>query len=209
MVNYQIVPNQYVLPTPGGAYYAVSSPMVEPARELLFRLFQEDHTPRLTAEQVQAWGEEEKVTLELIFRMQSLAWLQGIPLSREAPAGSLEDALPSLLAKLSGTGKALLSDDQGFYLAAHGYTHESAEELSALSADLSALHQRHRGLLQGNLKLRSGGWGLVGAAGTSQIGFWPLYMKKQRFMLVVSGRPHFNQTAFTELVWLLARRYSQ
>lgn len=77
MVNYQIAPNQYVLPTPGGAYYAVSSPVVEPAWELLFRLFQEDHTPRLTAEQVQAWGEEETVTLELIFRMQSLA-LRGL-----------------------------------------------------------------------------------------------------------------------------------
>ncbi|ABA56667.1 hypothetical protein [Nitrosococcus oceani] len=208
MGSYQIIPNQYVLPTPGGAYYAISSPVVEPARELLFRVFQESNTPPLTAEKVQAWGEDGAVTLELIFRMQSLAWLQGIPLSREAPAGSLEGVLPNLLAKLSGSGKALLSDDQGFYLATHGYGHETAEELSALSADLSALHERHKGLLQEHLKLRSRGWGLVGAAGTSQVGFWPLYMGKQHFMLVIGDCPRFNQPAFTELIWLLARRYS-
>ncbi|WP_232420168.1 hypothetical protein [Nitrosococcus watsonii] len=139
-------------------------------------MFQEGNTPPLTAEQVQAWGEDGAVTLELIFRVQSLAWLQGIPLSREAPTGSLEGALPNLLAKLSGSGKALLSDDQGFHLATHDYGREAAEELSALSADLSALNERHKGLLQGYLKLRSRGWGLGagGVAGTSQVGFWSL-----------------------------------
>jgi hypothetical protein len=47
----------------------------------------------------------------------------------------------------------LLADDQGFYLACNGYAHEVAEEISALSAEISMVHARRTGLLINLCKL--------------------------------------------------------
>lgn len=56
--------------------------------------------------------------------------MQGVDTPLQAPAGALEDVLPGLLAAISESGKVLLADDQGFYLACSGFPHEVAEELS-------------------------------------------------------------------------------
>ena len=103
----------------------------------------------------------------------------------------------------------MLADRQGFYLGTAGFTHETAEELSALSADLASLHQRHSGLLANNLGIGSGAWGVIDAAGNSQVGFWPLYVGEQRFALVLAGVPRMNQQALVNLIWILNQRYGQ
>ena len=64
-------------------------------------------------------------------------------------------------------------------------------------------------LLHGNMRLRSDGWGMVNAAGCSEVGFWPLYFGDDYFILIVSGMPRFNQEAFTTLVWALGVRYGR
>ena len=53
------------------------------------------------------------------------------------------------------------------------------------------------------------GWGMVNAAGCSEVGFWPLYFGDDYFILIVSGMPRFNQEAFTTLVWALGVRYGR
>ena len=116
--------------------------------------------------------------------------------------------LPTLLSVLSGSNKALLADQQGFYLATYGFSHESAEELSALSADVASLYQRHSGLLKNNLGIDSSAWSIVDASGDSHMGCWPIFIGNQRFSLVLSGVPQMNQSAFTNLVWMLSKRYS-
>ncbi|MEJ2590775.1 MAG: hypothetical protein P8178_05120 [Candidatus Thiodiazotropha sp.] len=137
-----------------------------------------------------------------------MGWLSGVKETQAAPAGTLEDVLPGLLEQLSADGKALLADNQGFYLATSGFPHEAAESLSAVSADLSSLYERHRRLLANNLGQREQAWALTDAAGNSQLGFWPLFVGSQRFVLVIEGRPCFNQPAFRDLVWMLTLRYS-
>ncbi len=114
-----------------------------------------------------------------------------------------------MLAQVSIEGKALLADDQGLYLSASGIAHETAEALSAVSASLSSIYDRHHRLLVNNLGLREQAWTLSNAAGNSRLGFWPLYIGPQRFILVAQGRPTFNQPAFRDLVWVLAIRYSK
>ncbi|MEN8260508.1 MAG: hypothetical protein ABFS02_07965, partial [Pseudomonadota bacterium] len=102
----------------------------------------------------------------------------------------------------------LLSDNEGFQLASSGFTHEVAEELSAMSAELSKLHERRSGLLLNNMGLNSSAWGVVDAGGNSKVGFWPMSIGKHKFVLVISGIPHFNQPNFVDLVWTLSTRYS-
>ena len=145
--------------------------------------------------------------MELLYHAQNLGWVEGLKAPRHAPAGALEDIIPDLLPVLSNSGKVLLADGQGFYVSSQGFAHEAAEELSALSADIASLHDRHRGLLKNNLGLASGAWALIDAAGNSQVGFWPLFVGDQRFVLVAGGTPHFNQPALTQLVWALSTRY--
>ncbi len=210
MSDYQLINRCYVLPTPGGAYYASTTQTDEPAKRLLVALMSGEHSQLLGVPQACKWTglKKQEDVLDLLYRMQNLGWIQGEEVSREAPSGTLEDILPSLLMNFSSTGKALLADNQGFYLASHGFSHETAEELSALSADLLALHERHKGLLNNNIGLHSEAWSVVDAAGNSQVGFWPLYIGNQRFVLVLSGVPHFNQLAFVQLVWVLSKRYN-
>jgi hypothetical protein len=211
MARYELIPNLYLLPTPGGAYYAATTYGDEPARALLFKLMSLGSTPLLNEDLIHAWtgSQEPAPMLELLFHMQSLGWVQGLRDSRPCPQGALEEVLPALLANLSSTNKALLADNDGFYIASHGYPHETAEQLSALSGDLASLYQRHRGLLRNKLGIPSGAWAVVDAAGDSQIGFWPMYIGAERFVLVISGLPRLNQPAFTDLVWALAKRYGE
>lgn len=202
--------NLFLEPTPAGVFYAVSANNEEAARNLLLGILSERSLPMLDSARISSWsGLEQNEAVDLVHRLQELGWLSGRESSENAPDGALEEVLPDLLAHLSIEGKALLADDQGFYLSTSGITHETAEALSAVSANLGSIYDRHQRLLVNNLGLRDQAWTLSNAAGNSQLGFWPLYIGAQRFVLVIQGRPTLNQPAFHDLVWVLAIRYSK
>jgi len=209
MSQYEFIANQFLLPSPAGAYYATSSNQKELLRGFLLALMMQPESKIITREILSTWFDsDDESPLSLLHKAQQLGWLRAHNEKSSAPNGSLEGLLPPLLAELSSTHKALLADHQGFNLASHGFTHEAAEELSALSADLSALRVRHGHLLSKNLKIKTEAMGLIDADGNSQLGFWPLHIGKHCFTLVMSGIPHFNQTGFTNLIWMLINRYA-
>jgi hypothetical protein len=200
----------YIAPTPAGAYYYSASAKPDPARQLLQALFCKEETPLLSADQLEKWCDSDSSTARLLlYHMQSRSLLQAFDEPHSCPNVPLEELLPSLLPTLSGDGKALLADDQGFYVASSGFPHEAAEELAALSANLGILHHRHKRLLSNNLGYQTSAWTLGDAAGNSQIGFWPLYVGTQRFSLVIGGVPRLNHNSFTQLVWSLGIRYGE
>ena len=210
MSDFRLISERYVLPTPAGAFYAVSGTAQDSARQFIFSLMADEQSKYLSADDLLELtdAETEQDALEMIYRVQTLGWVQGEDTVREAPSGTLEDELPALLRALTGSGKALLADHQGFYLATEGFSHETAEELSALTADLASLHQRHSGLLAKNLAIDSSAWALVDASGNSRLGCWPMNIGGHRFTLVISGVPQFNQWPFVQLAWMLTKRYS-
>ncbi|VAX08216.1 hypothetical protein MNBD_GAMMA25-475 [hydrothermal vent metagenome] len=210
MSEYQLLDRYYVLPTPAGAFYASSTQSRDSAKQLLFSLMSLKQSQLLSVPQACKWTgiKSQEDVLELLYRVQSLGWIQGEIDPRPAPSGALEEILPALVASLSSSSKALLADDHGFYLTRQGFSHETAEELSALSADLLALHKRHTGLLNKNIGLHSEAWSVVDATGNGQLGFWPLYVGKQQFVLILSGLPQLNQLAFVQLIWVLNKRYN-
>jgi len=209
MSQYELIGTRFVLPSPAGAYYATSSNQEEVSRGLLLALMTQASSQKISADTLSTWLESDdlETSLALLHKIQQLGWLRPNDGQTSAPTGSLEEIIPPLLAVLCDTGKSLLADHQGFTLAAHGFTHEAAEELSALSADLIALRVRHGSLLTKNLKLNTQSVGLIDAAGNSQLGFWPLHIGKHCFTLVMRGIPRFNQASFTNLIWLLTNRY--
>jgi len=208
--EYNLITEQdYILPTPAGAYYAASANKADPSRKLLFSLISQNTSQLLNKNQLSLWmKEEEQDPLEILYRIQKLGWITTSIEKKEAPSGSLQETLPEIIKALSGSGRALLSDQEGFYLSTCGFSHETAEELSALSADIASLHARHSGLLHSNLGLSSAAWAVVDASANGHIGFWPLYIGHQRFVLVMAGVPQFNQAAYLDLVWLLNKRYA-
>ncbi len=210
MEQYELIDERFVLPTPAGVYYATASNKAESSRRLLLALMTQTESQLLTVDKLCSLSgiNHRDTALELLHKMQNLEWLESYEKTRDAPTGPLEHLLPSLLAELCSTQKALLADHQGFHLATHGFTHEAAEELSALSADLASLRLRHRNLLFNNLNIKTHALGLIDAAGDCQLGFWPLYIGKNCFTLVMSGIPQFNQPNFTKLVWTLTNRYA-
>lgn len=210
MAEFSVDERLYLLPSPAGAYYAASGVKGDPPRALLRTLLKDEVTPRLSDHGLAqlVGSEDEQTAHELLKRVQDLGWVQGLERPRHAPEGPLEQVLPGLLEPLSNKGRAMLADPQGFHLSSAGFVHELAEELSALSADLASLHERHQGLLNNNLGIASSAWSLVDAGGNGLLGCWPLYVGEQRFVLIVAGVPRFNQRAFVDLVWALHRRYA-
>lgn len=198
----------YINITPRGAFYAVQDATEDKTRRLILNILQLEESPRLSAKNLSEICEfETDDAMDLLQRMQKLGLVSGQKMIEAAPGDNLESMLPDLLASLSDTKKVLLAEHSGLYLGVSGFPHEAAEELAAISANLSEVYQRHKGLLQGNLGFRQHAWGLVDAAGNSEVGFWPLYIGSNHFTLIIHGIPQFNRPAFKRLVWLLTRRY--
>jgi hypothetical protein len=210
MVSFLLAEDVYVHPAPAGAYYAVSAIESNPSRRLIQELLKKDSSPLLSLPALLEWTgiAEEDQAVTLLHHIHGLGWVQGLEAPAKCSNESLEMQLPYLLKALSVHGKVLLADQQGFYLASSGFPHEVAEELSALSADLASVHDRRSGLLINNLGLGSSAWAIVDAAGNGKIGFWPLFIGSQRFVLVINGVPQFNHPDFVNLVWVLSRRYA-
>lgn len=209
MQRFNLIDGLFLYPTPAGAYYAIASQETDKPRRFLTRLLQQGETPALNLAQLKRLmeTEEEEKIFELLLHCQKLGWVQGVDSPIKAPQTALEEILPDLLGKITENGKVLLADDQGFYLACSGFPHEVAEELSALSAELATVHKRRSGLLVNNMGIGSHAWAIVDAYGNSQIGFWPMFVGSHRFVLAISGVPHFNQAEFVTLVWALVIRY--
>lgn len=210
MSHYALTAGVYLYPTPAGAYYAACSLNNDKARLFLRALLMQQQTPELNLANLQQLmsQHEETKCLELLHHCQKLGWVQGLDAELHYPHDALEDILPELLSKISENGKVLLADSQGFYLASHGFPHEVAEELSALSAEIAIIHERRSGLLMNNMGLASAAWAVIDAHGNSQLGFWPLFIGNNRFVIAISGIPHFNHPEFVSLVWTLSMRYA-
>lgn len=211
MATYKLEQGFYLYPTPAGAYYAIASSEADKSRQFLCTLLQQQQTVALNMLSLQQLmkTDNEESCLDLLYHCQRLGWIQGLNQPLDFPQEPLEKLLPGLLAKLSHSGKALLSDNEGFYLASSGFPHEVAEELSALSAEIAVVYNRRSGVLIKNLGLASSAWAVIDAAGNSKIGFWPIMIGAQRFHIVISGPPNFNQPEFVSLVWVLTMRYSK
>lgn len=194
-------------PTPAGAYYAVHSSKKDDASRYILQLLAQDQTPVLDAKQLQLLDEDEQLALNKLYHLQNMGHLQVIDAPVINYKQPLQEILPSLLEQLCDDGKAVLADEQGLSLSQIGFAHESAEELSALSASLHVMQERHRKLLQNNLSVYSSAWGVIDAAGNSQVGFWPLYLPAGKFTLILSGMPRFNSASFVSILACLAMRY--
>ncbi len=198
-------------PTPAGAYYCVSGKQKTTARRLLQQLLLGAYTPEFSLDKIQQMlhSDNRDEIIELVLHCQKMGWLGGVEQAQKLPPGNLEEVLPGLLKELSDIGTALLADSQGFYICAQGFSEENAEEISALSADIASMHDRHQQLIQNKLDLHTSAWSMVDAAGNSQIGFWPMFIGDQRFVLVIQGLPQMNQRQLTNLIWVLYHRYGE
>ena len=206
--DYALGGDYFVHPTPAGTYFAVSRPEDDASRRFLQGLLAQASTPALTVEALKdATGRDEQGALALLHDLQQAGLIQGLPQAMQAPAEPDGTLLPALLSQLSDEGRAVLGDAGGLMMAAVGFKHAHSEQVAALCADLAGLQRRHAAL-RAQMGLVSDGWGLVSAAGYSELSFWPLYVGASRFHLVVAGQPRFNQQAYTRLAWALAQRHA-
>ena len=207
-MSFQIDQENFLMPSPAGAYYCISNADDNVARQLLRHFLRQEKVDLITTQRIESWfSADPELGMKTLHYLQDLGWIQTIEEGDQVARDPLEDLLPDILAPLSCKDKALLTDSQGFCLSSAGFAHESAEEISALAADLVTLQGRHKGLLSNNLKMPSANWGLLDAAGHSQLGFWPLHIGKELFSLVIAGAPCLHHQNFLQLVWILHNRY--
>jgi len=202
-------PDRYLLPTSAGALYALQSLSADSVAQYLRFLLSQKVTPLFNRTELKnKLSDDSKIAEEAISRMQQKKLLRTLSMPVTTPDDSLEDILPRLLSRIVASGEAILSDEQGFYLSRSGFTHEAAEELSALGANLQATNNRYHKLLDNNLGIKSTAWAIIDPAGKSEISFWPLCFPRDRFTLILSGTPQLSAIEFTILVSCLAIRYN-
>lgn len=207
MSEYQLTTDVHIIPTPLGAYYAVSNPQPEPARALILGMMSSDTTQAVSIEALSRYtGDTDP--LPLLYRMESVHWIEGRAEAEALAAQHIETDVPQLLSQLSSNGKALLTDIQGFYLANAGFAHELAEDLAIFAAEVASIQSKQSDLIRGNLRLGAPAMAVVDSGGNSELGFWPLYIGEHQFMLIVSGMPLFDRPAYMHLVWALCQRYN-
>ena len=209
-MSYSLNTDLFLLPTPASAFNAVAGSANNRLARFLVELLRNAAQEKVSDTNLRTWSglDSDDGAREFLWRTQELGWVQALENAPEFSDAPLEQLLPELLPHLGMERKVLLADTQGFYLYSHGFPHEVAEELSALSADLASLHQRRSGSLNRNLGLSGSAWALTNAAGYSQLGFWPLHIGSERFVLAIAGQPAFNRPQLVELVVQLHRRFA-
>jgi hypothetical protein len=207
--RYELVGNLYVLPTPAGAYHAVSTAEDNRIRRLLTALLRQPSSTRIDVETLCSWtGENDaQAALEVLHRAQTLAWVEGFPERRDLPDVGVGQELRQLLPGLSAIEQGIIVDWNGLAIASCGIDDETADTLAALAADLIGVQERHAERMGQHLGRASHGWAAVDAYGSSRIGAWPLYIGDKRLLLVLLGEPRLNEWSFVAIVWLLMRNY--
>jgi hypothetical protein len=208
MSEYQLTTDVHITPTPLGAYYAVSSPEPEPARALILGMMSSDRTQPVSMDALSRYTGDTEDPLSLLYRMECAHWIEGRAESEILAARNIETDVPQLLSQLSGNGKALLTDSEGFYLANAGLAHELAEDLAIFAAEVATIQRKQSDLIRGNLRLGAPAMAVVDSGGNSELGFWPIHIGEHQFMLIVSGAPLFDRPAYLHLVWALCQRYN-
>lgn len=211
MSNYQLIDTYYMLPTPAGAFHAVTATEIGPAERLLINLLQQPVSTRIDLPTLCSLIDipDEQEALKVLFNAQSSLWLQGFGSPQGIPGIGIGSKLADLVEKLSDLGKGLLVDDNGFPLVRAGLDEETTDTLAALSADLATVQLRHARRLHTNLGMSMQGWAAVNSLGASRVGVWPLLIGNQTFLMVLLGEPKLNQSAFITLVWILMNRYGK
>lgn len=200
---------KYLTPTPGGAYYLVQNDSKNRQKQALAKLFSMKKTPPLTKTALMLLFGEEDVELlkQEVINCRKMKLLQLVDEERSVPDGNLQSILSNLIGRFSLQNKALLSDSQGFCLYNGGFSEQMSEEISVLSAEIAAMHERRAKDIDDKLKLNSQAWSVVDASGNSKLGFWPLHINREVFVLVIEGVPFFNQQAMVDLIWTLYSNY--
>ena len=198
---------EYFQVTPSGSYYATLSPEVDVRRALLLQLLSADtHVPYFDTVLCKLTGMRNKDAQALLNWLVDKDFIKITESPEPIPMGSIEQLLPEYLPQLA-EGRVLLADQQGFCLGQTGYEDDEAEALAALSADILLMHERHHRLLKENFRFNSVSWGLLDAAGHSELGFWTIHVGHQKFLLVLEGMPTLNRQSFVDLLSVLMRRY--
>ena len=195
--------------TPAGAYFAVSGNAENPSRTFLCNVLAEKKPVNATQDKVQAWAKTDTLesAVNILYRLQKLEFIEGVRNLDAVSTANMEEILPTLLKQLSDTGRALLANDTGLYIAESGFHHESAEEISALAGEVIRLSEQHALLIRNNLNINQSAWGICDPSGQSHLAFYPLYFGEYKFVLVIAGTPQLQSDAFVKMVELLYQRY--
>lgn len=202
--------NLYLQPTPAGAYAAVAGPEANPERTLLQALMRGEVSVRPSVTDIAWWcSQSEQDALATVYRAQEKGWIEGFTSPQSPPSGQLEPIATRAVEALSTTGQGLLADSQGFCMASTGFDATAAEFLAAVSADIASMHERHSAYLADASGSSTSAWALVDMAGNSKVGFWPLFVGENRFVIALGGLPALQHPAMVELVWSLVNRYGR
>ena len=186
---------------PMGCYYATQSQEDTTYRLLLKKILAHDVTPALSN-----FADEEKRDL---VQMSEAGLITLDEPQTSLPLGNLGHLMRYALPALSTQKSVVLSESHHALIIGYtGFSEEQAEELAVLAAQFYAIEQ-----LQERLKkpasLNNHAMGLMDPAGSSDVGFWPIYVADKVFCLAIAGTPRFNSDQFALLIWGLMERYGR
>ncbi len=126
-MSYKLEQEQYLMPSPAGAYYCITAKTDNAARKLLRQFLQQRTAPLVTNELIENWFSSEQTSgLRTLNYLQDLGWLQAMLKAEQVEQGPLETLLPDSLFPLSTESNSLLTYSHLFCLSSFVFAHESA-----------------------------------------------------------------------------------
>ncbi len=202
---------RYLIATPASAYRFAQNNLGHWQKDVLIRLFSLPKSPVLNNETLASlFHTSNAAHLEYKFNeCIKINLIQAVTKELVIHENHLEKNLKIFIQSLSIKEKALLSDSQGFCIVSHGFTDDVSDEISALSVEINILHQRRAADLCKKLGINSDAWSINDISGKSCLGFWPLNIGEEVFVLAIEGKPNLHNPAMVPLIWMLYTRYGK
>ncbi len=196
--------------TPLGALFATSNAEESTAKQVLVKMLTMQSSVLLNNENILELTGLNDIELAeaVLYQLQVKHYVQAEDEEVIVPDINISEELPTYLRLLSSTGRAVLTDRNGFLISHAGFDNAVVEEISAISSQFTNIYQSYRESLSGLFGDRYSTVGLINNQGISQVGFVILNIAGEIFTLTIGDTPFLNQRTFRDIVWLLAYRYA-
>ncbi len=196
--------------TPLGALYATSNAEDSTIKKVLIKMLTMKNSFLLNNENLLELTEVNDIKLAeaILYQLQVKHYVQAESEEVSVPNFNISEELPTYLRLLSSTGRAVLTDQNGFLISQTGFDDENVEEVSALSSQFTSIYQSYRTAISDLFGESYSSVGLINNQGISRLGFVILNIADEIFTLTIGDTPFLNQRTFRDIVWLLAYRYA-
>jgi len=190
-----------------GLNYLIASSEHNPDRDFLMSLVRNNNCGSASMDQLnEICCMDSKQSTKIAYKMLKSGWIINVDNPEDVKQHSNFHDISHLLGKLSSIGSVLLVDMRGLIVSSSGFSGINIHRLAASATNLIMVTEaakKRENNLSGHAPSRiKFDWG------EESVTVFRLCIGENEFILVVADIPQLNANAFFQMIYMLARRFS-